>query len=60
MGVKGLKAAARIGGLKGEAASDVALAQVLQRNASASTSGGQVYMYAMFDNGLLRVWSIVA
>lgn len=42
MGVDGLKAAARSGGIKGEGATDVALRQILQRNASTLTSGGQV------------------
>eukprot|EP00752_Nemacystus_decipiens_P018608 g16683.t1 len=49
MGLDGLKVAARIGGLKGDSASDVALKQVLQRHASASTSGGQAHVWSMQD-----------
>lgn len=43
MGLEGLKVAVRIGGIKGEAAGDTALKQVLQKHASASSSGGQVH-----------------
>ena len=42
MGLDGLKTAARVGGVKGDCASDTALKQVLQKHASASISGKQV------------------
>lgn len=45
IGLEGLKAAVRMGGVKESAAGDVALKQVLQRHASAASSSGAQVQY---------------